>query len=488
MTTTTNTNGICFDVSDWEAHGWKWGKMTQAGAAQAEKVGRDRFQGFDRFAADVFHRFVAETPAPVAAPEGADVFARLHGEMDKIPEVEDLRARCAGDDQYASIATAATLSSLVDAVPAQDGGQVATGEDERAAAEYLRSLLEGEDLDAEAVADAARSLAEMQAAAAAAQDRAAQAAADLDGTDVRAAMRRAAKAAKEAIDQQEQMVDGFLAGQGAHSGRGERREVAKALAQYAGKAEALKRIAEIAGRLRRIAVQKQSEKARRGTDEIAGVEQGRDLERTIAAEWAIADDEDLADLFALRYTEGALVQLDIRSKDEDGRGPIVVCLDSSGSMGGAPAAWAAGVAMAFVEIAARQRRSVALLHFGARVLRTDIFPAKQRIAPAELIDAVTFFAADGGTDFEAPLSEAVRLIRSDANTKAADVVFVTDGQASLSQTWLDGFRRDRAELGFNVYSVLIGTEAEALKAVSSEIVSLADVAEDEAMHGLFGRV
>ena len=82
------------------------------------------------------------------------------------------------------------------------------------------------------------------------------------------------------------------------------------------------------------------------------------------------------------------------------------------------------------DICAHEGRKFALIHFsGKDALRTDRFLPGQYTSDDLLSAAEHFF--DGGTDFEPPIREALRLINEEA-FENADILFITDGQCSIS--------------------------------------------------------
>jgi uncharacterized protein with von Willebrand factor type A (vWA) domain len=156
-------------------------------------------------------------------------------------------------------------------------------------------------------------------------------------------------------------------------------------------------------------------------------------------------------------------------------------------------AWAAAVALAFLEISKKQGRAFALVHFGSAVLRVDDWPAKSQITLESLLDSVSFFASDGGTDFEEPIDKGIELIEKHGSYKEADIIMITDGQSSISEAWLKRFKGKREQLGFAVYSVVIGcgavTDRMENTKFSDETVSLDEVLRnDKDIHKLFGKV
>jgi uncharacterized protein with von Willebrand factor type A (vWA) domain len=254
-----------------------------------------------------------------------------------------------------------------------------------------------------------------------------------------------------------------------------------ALAERVERSPGLQRIAELAGRVKRLALTCHAQRVRHGTDEIVSIETGSSLERVLPQELVSLRHPVLRRDFLRRFSEGALLQYELSGRETLGRGPLIVCLDSSQSMAGDREAWAKAVALGLLEIARRERRDFGLVHFGSK-RECEVFRFERGAAPPrDVLDAFAF-SFRGGTDFERPLSEALALIEGGGLSRA-DVIFVTDGACSVSQEFLHEFKRTRERLGFRVFSVLIDpTErlsASTLASFSDEVVRLRDLAQDE---------
>lgn len=481
-----------YDVSDWQRHAWEWHKLEHPEARAGERAGEELWASdFGDFAEDTFHRMLEEAPARLPAQPGSELWDRLHAEIDAIPEVADLHARCVGDEGAAGIAAQVIVDTLVAKAPAPDVDPLGDPAADAETAESIRRMMaqhpaaSPEHAAAQQVVDAVEAQAQQNAA------RNAHAASMMDGVAVRNALRAAAAAAQQAIDEAERVENAFSCGQGAHSSRRERRAVAQQVAPMLKQSARLRRIAELAGRLKRIARDQQARKPDHGADEYTGVELGADVERLLPAEWAASDDPDLEDWFYQKHAERALQQIELAAKPQKQRGPIVLLLDSSGSMRHNDAAeWAAAVAMAFLDIAVHQRRAFALVHFGGQVLRTDRFAANAKVDPAAVARAVDYFAADGGTNFMAALDAGLTECHT-GEFANADIVMVTDGLAQVTSDMLGRVNGARRERGLHVYSILIGTEPQGSvnAQFSDEVVELGQVLRDDsAMHALFGAV
>lgn len=306
---------------------------------------------------------------------------------------------------------------------------------------------------------------------------------------VRQLLRAAAAKAEEVVSCVE--LWGTAPGQVAHQGLAE----AAALAERVQRSDLLRRLALLAGRVKQVALARHRTRVRHGTDEIVSIESGRDLSRVLPQELVALRHPVLRREFFRRFAEGALLQYQLEGRECLGRGPVIVCLDSSGSMRGDREAWAKAVALALLHVAAAERRDFALIHFGSsselRVFRFQ----RGHAAPDQVVEALGF-AFHGGTDFEAPLREATGLVQ-ESRFNAADVVFLTDGACELSPAALDQLLAVKAKRQVRIFSVLIdlaGTggggpsSARTLVKFSDEVVRLTDLSADAAvLDRLFGR-
>ncbi|HUX15273.1 MAG TPA: hypothetical protein VMW52_02310, partial [Phycisphaerae bacterium] len=153
--------------------------------------------------------------------------------------------------------------------------------------------------------------------------------------------------------------------------------------------------------------------------------------------------------------------------------------------------WAAAVCLAYMDVAKTQKRDFAIVHFGTNVLRVDRFVGRESMTPEAICSAVNFFACDGGTNFEDSLSAAVQIIREEGAFKKADIIMVTDGQAPITDSWMEKWEADRDELDFSCYSILVGSycDKQTNEKFSDDVAVLADAIRDEkAMHAMFGKV
>lgn len=99
------------------------------------------------------------------------------------------------------------------------------------------------------------------------------------------------------------------------------------------------------------------------------------------------------------------------------------------------------------------KRKFALIHFaGSRDFKTDLFRPGKYTMKDKLSAAETFL--NGGTDFQTPMAEALRLMKEDG-FENADIVFITDGECELSPEYQKEFQEEQLAHRFTVTGVLL---------------------------------
>jgi uncharacterized protein with von Willebrand factor type A (vWA) domain len=242
----------------------------------------------------------------------------------------------------------------------------------------------------------------------------------------------------------------------------------------------LKRIAMWAGRFKQIAMKKQRSKHRESV-ERSGVTLGNQVERLLPMELGIYMSPATRMDFLRRFAEGQTMQYEQTGKEQLGKGPIVLCLDQSGSMQGVKDIQAKGFALALMSIAKKQKRDISLILFSMGVSKHEY--KKGKISTDEMVKLATTFLG-GGTSFMVPLEAALETINK-SRFKKADIVFVTDGLAGLYEQFLERFNNVKREKEFSVLSIVLGEEnTETVEKFSDRVVKASDFT-DEKVHVAF---
>ncbi len=136
------------------------------------------------------------------------------------------------------------------------------------------------------------------------------------------------------------------------------------------------------------------------------------------------------------------------------RGPFLLCLDTSGSMRGAPELIAKAVALAAVRAAHAGRRGCRLIAFGGpgELVERDLGPGAEGLQALMDLMAQNF---DGGTDVQSPIEAAIERVH-EARWRGADLLIVSDGEFGCVPHTLQRLDDARTRFGLRVQGVLVG--------------------------------
>lgn len=194
-----------------------------------------------------------------------------------------------------------------------------------------------------------------------------------------------------------------------------------------------------------------------GRGEKYTVTRGRDMKNLLSGELALMASPATTPLFLRKYHAKGLLQYAKRERVHKGHGDVIVCLDESGSTEGENAEWGKALALAVQDICAHEGRKYALIHFsGTDQFRTDLFLPGQYTS-ADLLSAAEHFF-NGGTDFETPIREALRLVNEDA-FENADILFITDGEDTISDELAEQLRNAIQDARCSVIGLLLDADS-----------------------------
>jgi uncharacterized protein with von Willebrand factor type A (vWA) domain len=245
------------------------------------------------------------------------------------------------------------------------------------------------------------------------------------------------------------------------------------------KSSKLSKFTDIIGRMKESAITEQKKKAKHGAVEIKSVTVGQKIEDTLPSDRMNLVNDTTKKDFMRRMTENSLLTYAKESTKEKNKGPIIVCVDTSGSMEGDQEIWSKALSVGLLEVAQMQKRDFACIIYSSRA-DDPIVIRKDEISPQKIIDVAERFH-NGGTNFEAPLNKALELIK-DATFKNADIVFITDGDCYVSDSFTRKFNQIKEDKDFRTLGVLVNMgrghhSDSSLKEFCDNITLVSDIAD-----------
>jgi len=161
----------------------------------------------------------------------------------------------------------------------------------------------------------------------------------------------------------------------------------------------------------------------------------------------------------------------LHSRPSGKGGPIMVCLDTSGSMSGGREALSKALALKCISAAHSKKRPCYLYAFGGAEQLAEIEVGVERGQGLEPLLDFLCHSFNAGTDVDAPMASALARLTDEA-WRDADVLLITDGQFNVpAQELQDQLQHAQWELGLEVHGLLVGVEdaSDGLAAVATHI-------------------
>ena len=126
------------------------------------------------------------------------------------------------------------------------------------------------------------------------------------------------------------------------------------------------------------------------------------------------------------FTDSRILQeeIEIEKNNEGIKGPIIICVDTSGSMHGSPERIAKTISFAIAKIAISENRKCYLISFSTGISTLDLSSFNKSNALEKLVDFLRMIF-NGGTDISPALIHAVDLLQKE-NWKNSDVLMISD--------------------------------------------------------------
>ena len=206
--------------------------------------------------------------------------------------------------------------------------------------------------------------------------------------------------------------------------------------------------------------------------EINGLRYSNDIFAALPTELAMLKNPAAKKLFQLKFAQKQLLSFDYQNYAEkekgiieqeevfiekrEPKGPIIICVDTSGSMHGAPERIAKTVTFALAKIAMNEKRSCYLISFSTGIETLDLSSFKGVDALSKLVQFLRM-SFNGGTDAAPALTHAVEQLQTN-EWKNADVLMVSDFVMGELPSGLEEEIKAEQEKETGFYSLVIGSD------------------------------
>ena len=206
--------------------------------------------------------------------------------------------------------------------------------------------------------------------------------------------------------------------------------------------------------------------------EINGLRYSNDIFAALPTELAMLKNPAAKKLFQLKFAQKQLLSFDYQNyaekekeiieqeevsiEKQEPKGPIIICVDTSGSMHGAPERIAKTVTFALAKIAMNEKRSCYLISFSTGIETLDLSSFKGVDALSKLVQFLRM-SFNGGTDAAPALTHAVEQLQTN-EWKNADVLMVSDFVMGELPSGLEEEIKAEQEKETGFYSLVIGSD------------------------------
>jgi len=202
-------------------------------------------------------------------------------------------------------------------------------------------------------------------------------------------------------------------------------------------------------------------------EETIGIKISNEIENVVPYELSLLQDDELSILFDKKFVENELMCFDLRGyttkieekeielkkkqEKKEKLGPIILCIDTSGSMSGTPENIAKALALFIANRAKEQKRDCLLINFSTSI---EVFEFSEEIGIKKLIEFLkkSFHC---GTNVAPALEYAVEKMKS-KKYKKADVLVISDFLMSNIPKSLQEEIKNLKKEENKFYSLIIG--------------------------------
>ncbi len=205
--------------------------------------------------------------------------------------------------------------------------------------------------------------------------------------------------------------------------------------------------------------------------QIMGVTYSNDIPSVLPSELALLKNRKTKPLFMLKFAQKQLLsfkyetnesvkkekteQEEVSVKKTEPKGPIIICVDTSGSMHGTPETIAKTVVFALSKIAIEEKRKCYLISFSTDIERLDMSDFKAGDALEKLVQFLRM-SFHGGTDAKEALKHSLELLKQN-EWKNADVLMISDFVMNAPPNDVTESIENEKKKKTDFYSLVIGS-------------------------------
>lgn len=437
-------------------------------------VGREAPSSEADLAGDIFHNLYGERPLGESAPAERAVNRNLLEWAGATQGWKDAQA-----NSRANLPVAMATSRLMwENLTTDEAVQNALKRQQEA--EEAQRQAEANRLAAEAARQAnypnAEQLAQMAAQAQQAAAKAAQQAQDaaqaLTGDPLNQAY--ITKAVKDAAKQGSQQAM-IASGWGHQAGQQIRTDPQAAMEYMKRLTPKAAHIAKLAGRFRDIGSQARLNRVTTGFTP-SGVELTKDFLKILPEQMALLSPnapDVVRKSTMIEYARDGLLGWELTGEGQQ-RGPFVGAVDVSGSMWGQREITAKAISLGVAQVARQEDRIYSLFSFSSN--HDDTIEVNSSDGWAEHLNWAEK-VINGGTSFDLALLRSIDILKSMGEAgKAADLLFISDGEARVSPQVAEFWNLFRQQTGSRLYYVAVARGGYgSIEALADQVVSVADL-------------
>lgn len=294
-------------------------------------------------------------------------------------------------------------------------------------------------------------------------------------------MRRAVRSAIQKAEDEVKDFNEFCAGWGSEAGTITRlpTETKLALAQKLQSNSKLREIAKMVGRYKRLALSKFETKISKVPSEIVDIHHSDDVVHLVSSELVYLTRPETKKVFFKKFADKELMTYDLQDKEKVCKGSIIFLLDESGSMEDVEVI-AKSICLALLDIASKEKRNFVCIHFGSKGDTpniVEITPKDDAKTKLEKILDIASFWLGGGTDFEFPLDTGIEILEREG-LKDADLILCSDGEADISDRWLETYKKKKEDKKFRCFSICVGHMTSSMEKFSDTVICASDLAKE----------